>query len=340
MMHNFFRGIRLKSIAFFNNKGGVGKTTLLCNLAASLSIQQKKKVLVLDADPQCNASAYLLPDKQLESILLDNGHQSIDSFYEPVRKGMGYSDDIPTIFRSERFEVDIIVGDPKLSIREDLLATDWAATRNGEPRGFQTTFALRELIGRLQGYDYVLVDMGPSLGALNRSVLLGVDSFVMPLSVDIFSMMAVSNILKSFKNWRASLEGALARFIEEEGQPYKSRGVDVAWDLKFAGYVMQQYTAKKKEGVRQAVDAFENIIAKQRAELEELCGFFGCQSEDVNLGEVPTLSSVVPLSQQAHAPIFSLGAKDGIVGSHYNRVEEAGGFYHSIAAKFSQRIDG
>ena len=66
----------------------------------------------------------------------------------------------------------LIVGDPKLSIREDLLATDWAATKNGEPRGFQTTYAIKELISRLNQYDLILVDMGPSLGALNRSVLL------------------------------------------------------------------------------------------------------------------------------------------------------------------------
>ena len=328
----------MKSIAFFNNKGGVGKTTLLCNVAASLALKSKKKVLVLDADPQCNASAYLLPDKMLESILMDGAHQSIDAFFEPVRRGHGYSTSIPTIVRSERFGVDVIVGDPKLSIREDLLATDWAATRNGDPRGFQTTFALRELVDRLENYDYVLVDMGPSLGALNRSVVLAVDYFLMPLSVDIFSLMAVSNILKSFANWCGSLIGALERYNIDEGVPFQVRNKVVEWDLKFAGYVMQQYTAKKKEGVRQAVDAFENIIKKQNDELELLCEFFDVQLADVNLGEVPTLSSVVPLSQQAHAPIFDLGAKDGIVGSNYNRVEEAGSFYHAIARKLNGRM--
>ena len=328
----------MKSIAFFNNKGGVGKTTLLCNVAASLALKSKKKVLVLDADPQCNASAYLLPDKMLESILMDGTHQSIDAFFEPVRRGHGYSTSIPTIVKSERFGVDVIVGDPKLSIREDLLATDWAATRNGDPRGFQTTFALRELVDRLEDYDYVLVDMGPSLGALNRSVVLAVDYFLMPLSVDIFSLMAVSNILKSFANWRGSLIGALERYNIDEGVPFQVRNKVVEWDLKFAGYVMQQYTAKKKEGVRQAVDAFEKIIKKQNDELELLCEFFDVQLADVNLGEVPTLSSVVPLSQQAHAPIFDLGAKDGIVGSNYNRVEEAGSFYHAIARKLNGRM--
>ena len=328
----------MESVAFFNNKGGVGKTTLLCNLAASLATLNNKRILIIDADPQCNASAYLLPETQFEEILLNGGHRSIDAFFDTIRRGTGYSSDNPTIIRSERFRVDVLVGDPKLSIREDLLATDWAETRNGAPRGFQTTYAFRELIGRFSEYDLVFVDMGPSLGALNRSVLLGVDYFLMPLSVDIFSLMAVSNILNSFRSWKSSLDGAIERYEAEEGELFKIRQTAVSWSLNFAGFVMQQYTAKKREGVRQAVEAFEQIITKQNAELSSLCDFFLVDQNEANLGEIPTLSSVVPLSQQAHAPIFSLGAKDGIVGSHYNRVEDAGKFYHSVAEKLRKRL--
>ncbi|WEJ71434.1 ParA family protein [Pseudomonas sp. PSE14] len=327
------------SIGFFNNKGGVGKTTLLCNLAASLSIMHGKKVLVVDADPQCNASAYLLSEEQLENIFLDDQYYSIDAFYEPIRKGRGYPSELPNIVRSERFGVDLIVGDPKLSIREDLLATDWAATKNGDPRGFQTTYAIRELLSRLGSYDLVLVDMGPSLGALNRSILLAVNYFVMPLSVDIFSMMAVENIIKSFVSWKESLEGAIQEHIKnEKGQQFDIAGVPVSWNLGFAGYVMQQYRAKSKGGVRQPVAAFEKIITKQRDELIELCEFFGEKSESLNLGEIPSLSSVVPLSQHAHAPIFELASKDGVVGSQYTRVSEAAEFFHRIAKNLAERV--
>lgn len=329
----------MKSIGFFNNKGGVGKTTLLCNLAGSLAITKGKRVLVIDADPQCNASAYLLDEDTLESTLMDDKLYSVDAFYEPVRRGKGYPKENPTIVSSGRFKVDLIVGDPKLSIREDLLATDWAETKNGGPRGFQTTYAFKELISRFHEYDYVLVDMGPSLGALNRSVLLGVDYFLMPLSVDIFSMMAVENILKSLDAWKTSLDDAIKRHQQQEGCSFQIAGHDVKWNLDFAGYVTQQYRAKKKEGKRQAVNAFEKIIERQKEELSQLCHFFNVNSHEVDLGVVPTLSSVVPLSQQAHAPIFDLGAKDGVVGAHYTRVTEASKFYHDISDKFVARVD-
>ena len=328
----------MKSIGFFNNKGGVGKTTLICNLASSLAKNQKQKVLIIDADPQCNASAYLLPEDQLESILLDDKHSSLDSFYEPVRRGQGYPQELPTIVRSERFNLDLIVGDPKLSIREDLLATDWGATKNGEPRGFQTTYAIKELISRLSQYDLILVDMGPSLGALNRSVLLAVDYFLMPLSVDIFSLMAVENIIKSFTNWKKGLDDAIVRHNEQEGYSFQIQNSDVKWNLGFLGYVMQQYKAKTRGGVRQPVQAFERIINKQREEIKSLCEFFDIDSNSVDLGEIPTLSSVIPLSQQSHAPIFTLGAQDGIVGSQYTRVSEAGDFFHNISDKFFARL--
>lgn len=329
----------MKSVGFFNNKGGVGKTTLLCNLAASLSIRYKKEILIIDADPQCNASAYLLPEDELNSILLEDRNNSLDSFFNSVRVGNGYAKDIPEIIKSKRFNVDLIVGNPELSLREDLLATDWNSTTNGEPRGFQTTFIFKELLSRLTEYDYVLIDMGPSLGALNRAILLGVDYFLMPLSIDIFSLMAIENIKKSFQSWKDDLESSIEKHHKKENKNFQIDNEDISWKLKFAGYVSQQYRAKIKDGERKPVKAYEIILDRQNKELNNLISFFNISNnENLNLGVIPTLSSVIPLSQQAHAPVFELSNSDGIIGSHYTRVSEAGEYFHEIAKKFIDQV--
>jgi len=58
----------MHTLCVFNNKGGVGKTTLLCNLAAYFALVEKKRVLVVDADPQCNATAYMLSETKVEKL--------------------------------------------------------------------------------------------------------------------------------------------------------------------------------------------------------------------------------------------------------------------------------
>nr|WP_082336821.1 ParA family protein [Rhizobium ecuadorense] len=76
----------MQSIAFFNNKGGVGKTTLLCNLAAYLALIKKKKVLVVDADPQCNATQLMLDETEVLKIY-DTANSFTIYRADPVQSG-------------------------------------------------------------------------------------------------------------------------------------------------------------------------------------------------------------------------------------------------------------
>src|SRR5574337_1043612 len=301
----------MKVITFFNNKGGVGKTTLLCNIAAYLHSNLNKKVLVIDADPQCNASSYLLTDKQLEEIYEDQKLGTIETFVEPLRKGKGYFSANFPLSKSARFGVDIIPGDPRLALSEDLLASDWKTASAGDARGLQTTFIFREIILKYAKYDYVFFDVGPSLGAINRAVLLASDYFIVPMASDIFSLMAISNIALSLSKWKNTIQKGLAEYESEEGEAFTVSKNTTKWKLKFLGYVTQQYTAKTVRGEKRAVNAYDRIIRKMPSVMQkQLVIKHGNPKANIEyqLGSIPNLHSIVPLSQPSHTPIFLLKA--------------------------------
>jgi cellulose biosynthesis protein BcsQ len=310
----------MHSIVFFNNKGGVGKTTLLCNVAGYLALRLRKRVLVVDADPQCNATQNLFPDEAIDKIY-KKGSFTIESVVKPLSLGKGYSDEIKPL-HSAAFGVDVIPGDPKLALTEDLLATDWGQAVAGNVRGLRTTLLFRHLLSFCTEYDYVIFDVGPSLGAINRSVLLANDFFVTPMSTDIFSLKALDNISLSLAKWKKQFEGAI-----ENSEDLEEVGLDeLSWKLTFLGYVTQQYTAKKDAtGQPRAVRAFDQIMKKVPGTVKkEIIDKLQPTKRraDYSLGSIPTLHSLIPLSQTSRRPIFALRAVDGVVGAHFTKVSE------------------
>lgn len=324
----------MKSITVFNNKGGVGKTTFLCNLASYIALRLSKRVLIVDADPQCNATIYMLTEDETFRLYEASGSDTIDSFLEPLRRGKGYEKRAVQVMTSQRFGMDLIPGDPRLALSEDLLASDWLSGISGDPRGLQTTFAFKEMMLRYPNYDYIFVDVGPSLGAINRAILVASDFFVVPMSSDIFSLTAIKNISLSLTKWKRALEKGLAAYESEERMRYDINGLNVEWTLSFAGYVTQQYAAKTVDGQRRPVNAYEKILRRMPKKIKtELVDKFsrlppGAQHK---LGEIPNLYSIVPMSQTANAPIFELKARDGVVGAHFAKVSEAEQIFSRIA---------
>lgn len=334
----------MKSITVFNNKGGVGKTTLLCNIASYLSVKMGKRVLVIDADPQCNASIYLFGEYYVSELFERGNANTILNIFKPIKNGDGYINinEIP-IEKSTGFGIDVLIGDTGLSTMEDFLSGDWVDCKNGGIRGLKTTFVFMDLLCKMSDkYDYIFFDVGPSLGAINRVVLLACNYFIMPMSSDIFCLKAIENISKTLKIWDNNLQKGLETSKREYNEYFTQNNLKEYNAPNFLGYVIQQYTAKTIYNEKRPVKAYDKIISQIPQKIEDNLNGYYLNSFDVEklkIGEIPNFNSLIPLSQLAKKPIYRLESKDGVVGAHFSKVKEYEDVISHIVSSILSNID-
>lgn len=325
---------KMISLSMFNNKGGVGKTTLTCNLASLLATQYQKRVLLVDCDPQCNSTQLIMGEGYATSLYWENadknGVTTVKDILQKIEDGdSDINENIVPVKSSEnRFQIDLIPGHPALSIIEDRLGAAWHSLKGGDIGGIRQTnwsTALCRVLGNR--YDFVFFDLGPSLGALNRSILIGCDHFVTPMGTDIFSILGIRNIGEWLKSWTSLYENALK--ICENATPGRISSYPIATSLSikkgFSGYTLQQYITKSKQGIRRPTKAYEEIINNVPSEvMKSLNGFWDSKNDFTcaKLGDIPHLYGLIPLAQSVSAPIKSLKSQDGLVGSQFQQRDE------------------
>ncbi|QRY67278.1 AAA family ATPase [Ensifer sp. PDNC004] len=341
----------MKSVCFFNNKGGVGKTTLTGNIAAYFAIEQKKRVLVIDCDPQCNITQFILGDvKTIDLYWPEKGSReetktkTILDIVDPILSGDADINSRIRPLRSSvnRFGVDLIPGHPRFSTFEDELSSAWAELPTGKAGGFRVSNWLRSYLRTVEDdYDIVFVDVSPSLGALNRSVLLSSDYFVAPLGADAFSVLGIRNISRWMNSWADYYEVGLEQSERLNPGGLKRYEILTSLPIKsgFLGFTLQQYIAKAKEGVRRPTKAYERILADIPDEVDTfLSGFAAHNNLPFHLGDVPNLYSLIPLAQSANAPIIALEARDGLVGSQFSQASRYREIIGNLAEAISERV--
>ena len=194
-----------KRIALFNHKGGVGKTTLTANIAFALATLGKR-VLLVDADPQCNLTSYFVEDSVVDDLLdgSDGLHgKTIWSAVKPLVDSDGPLRIISPIEPGHE-GVFLLPGDIRLSEFEEDLGSSWTECFRRKPRGFRCTAALSTLVNAVaknKNIDYVFYDSGPNIGALNRAVLLDCDRFIVPAACDLFSLRALKTLGHALVTW-------------------------------------------------------------------------------------------------------------------------------------------
>ena len=329
----------MKSIAIFNNKGGVGKTTLLCNLAAYLQTKIGKKILVIDADPQCNTTTYVLDEDQLFNVYYQEQPKcfTIADIIQPLKDGSGYLQEYEAI-RSNHFGFDLIPGNPRFAACEDFLASEWKDVKSSDLRSIKSTMLFTHFLTLCNEYDYIFFDMGPSLGAINRSILLACDYFITPMSSDVFSLLALDNIGESIVSWSTVFNKVISAL--DPNKKIALRNMRCNCQIKFLGYVERQYITNSVGGTARAVRAYDDILRKIPNEIEEK--IIKPINKDVQavidykVGSIPSYYSLVPMSQTAHKPIFDLTNNDGVVGANYQKVKDFGNLMKVISERMLQ----
>jgi len=180
----------MEIISVINQKGGVGKTTTVINLAAGLS-QLKKKILVIDLDPQGNATT---------GLGLSNMDNSSDTIYGVLN---GSKEIAQVIKKTQLDSLDIITSNVDLSGLE-------VETADDSNRAFILKAKLTAYLNNSGGsYDYVLIDCPPSLSLLTVMALVGSSSLIVPLQTEFFALEGLTQLMKTIERIKVSLNSDL-----------------------------------------------------------------------------------------------------------------------------------
>lgn len=323
----------MKTIAFFNNKGGVGKTTLTYHIAWMFH-HLGLRVLVLDLDPQANLTAAFLSDSSLSDLWTAVPAKTVFGALEPLIDRLG---DIRAAHVEDIDGLGLIPGDLSLSRFEDRLALAWPAclddNRANAQDGFRVTsafFRMAKFAAEARSADIVLLDVGPNLGALNRAALVAADAVVVPLAADLFSLRGLRNLGPALKEWRNGWSNRSQR-------PHAAGMSLPSGSMTPIGYVVLQHAAKKANEPARAYGRFiEQFPAVFHEEL--LFNKAPVGKDPDCLALLRHFRSLLPLSLEARKPVFDLKAADGAIGSHAITAKDAYVAFAQLAQAIAARV--
>lgn len=302
-------------LSLFNHKGGVSKTTTSFNLGWALA-DLGKRVLIVDGDPQCNLTGMVLGfdgQDDFEEFYQEEPDSNLCAALRPAFTGAPEKLAPPTLRSTKHKSMWLLAGHIDLSDYEAQLAvafttvTSLPALRNlpGAVGHLLRTTAEKNKI------DIVIVDMSPSVGALNQSLLLCSDYFLVPTSPDYFCYLAVNSLAKVLPRWNfaaAQLRG------HDAGLAYPLSDAPP----QFLGIVSQRY--RPRSGAPAA--AFQKWIDRIKKAVEETLvpslskqkmaiskqEFMAAKPKDTpyNLCNIADFNSLIAKSQGLRTPVFAL----------------------------------
>jgi cellulose biosynthesis protein BcsQ len=304
--------------ALFNHKGGVSKTTTCFNLGWMLA-QKGKKVLLVDCDPQCNLTGMVLGFK---------GAEEFKAVYEaPGVKNI--RDGLAPAFESRpspmvAVDCEQVTGQPNLWLLPGHIGlAEYEVTLGIAQELSGSLVTLQNLPGAMShlftitaekyAADYILVDMSPSLGAINQNLLMTSDFFIVPMAPDYFSVMATDSLASVLPKWSAWSQKARANpVLRNATYAYPEK------TPKFLGTVVQKYRLREGKtpsgAFQQWIKEIETGVKEKLIPQLRACAMLlneavysdaGCPL-GTPLLQMSDFNSLIALSQKHQAPVFGL----------------------------------
>lgn len=337
-----------KTIALFNHKGGVSKTTTTFNLGWMLA-EKGKRVVLVDTDPQCNLTGLILGEN-LDEFYTANPNRNIHAALAPAFLSQPREiTAVDCVAVAGRPGLLLLPGHVNLSEYEvtlgiaQELAGSLPALKN-LPGAFNH---LVNKVAEANEADFVLIDMSPSLGSLNQNVLMSSDGFLVPTSPDYFSLMAIdslSTVLPRWAEWARRAHASEA--LRTAAYPFRE------FKLKFLGTIVQKFRPR----LGGATVGFQSWIDKVNAAVKDKL-FPQLQNHNVTLPEqvyrdvgnsptdsyclaqIPDFNTLAATSQSHKTPVFALtDAMFGHVGKVLEQDKVKRNEFHTFFSELADRV--
>lgn len=259
---------RSKKLVFFNNKGGVGKTTLAYNTAVEFANKGYKTVLI-DLDPQCNLTRLALGEEYYENTIFSEMSRTV---YDVLRGVVEGGSDINTSAQFEQAKgapdnLYLLRGDMRLSEYENILSTGYNAAAAGDQIGYFQTSAIDRFLrekGMSDEVDIFVIDTSPTLGLLNRVILLGSDYFVVPLMPDALSLQGIENLGIILEKWKQNWRNTGKALSGEVQNQFVLNGEGL-----FIGYILNSYNVYGQKPIKDHRKWIDQIPGRVKDYLSE-----------------------------------------------------------------------
>jgi len=331
----------MKTIIFFNNKGGVGKTTLVYHFTWMLA-ELGHRCLAVDLDPQANLTSMFLPDEELERIYSqETNRETLLSGIKPLDRGIG---DIAKVKIHEvATNIGLLAGDLELSLFEDKLSSNWSKCIDGDEAAFRIVTSFHRIIqdeAKRFGAEYCIIDVGPNFGALNRTTLITADYVVVPMAADLFSLQGLRNLGDRLSSWKAEWSDRFSR--------NKAKDISLPNGLiKPLGYVVMQHGIKESRPVQSYLkwanripEVFKSYVLKTRTitRTRRITTTERVENDENCLALLKHYHSLIPMAMEVRKPIFLLKPADGAIGAHYQAVLRAYQDFKMLSEKILAKI--